>query len=330
MKSKAFLPRNLLPLEDVKIGRLITNRESPGDEFYGDESLLNSLLPNINRPKQNDPVSDPGAAGEQNTSDPATGITPFKPPQSKIVTIPKDNFKTVLKEAAGTAIITKLTELISANSSFSKLKKIEVESLFNQTQTLQNTVSLFKTICQAPEAREWIEDKAQTCDIYMIVGFETVMNARVSLIDSETKEKGGEVGVSASAALLAATGVYIPGAEALDVSAGGTVTKDGLVSSGFTAPGEMVYAVRYQKLKWGFLSSKSPENARLGQAQWELVLRIRDAEDEDTEADDENDMIDIWLEEESDGAETENPDDSTKGVDIRALDVRLELVTDTN
>lgn len=68
----------------------------------------------------------------------------------------------------------------------------------------------------------------------------------------------------------------------------------------FQAPGEMIYAVQYRKLKFSWFSSKRIDNATFGNSRWLINIGVRGAGTE------EKDVLDVHFadeegEEESDG-----------------------------
>ncbi|KJK66041.1 hypothetical protein P875_00021818 [Aspergillus parasiticus SU-1] len=114
-----------------------------------------------------------------------------------------------------------------------------------KTYYLDNSEQWFRDAAQQEEVRKWMErviDEGES--IYLVVGYHTVLYARIGMQRSKGKEIGGQLTAPISAGLLA-SGVAVP--------LGGL----------FEAPGEQIVAVQYRKVKFGFLSSRNVDTAVL-------------------------------------------------------------------
>ncbi|KAK6514353.1 hypothetical protein TWF506_008749 [Arthrobotrys conoides] len=241
MKAKATVPGAILPLNAVTLGRLVTNRKSPAEEFY-DSNCLPDIVSNDN-----------------------------------IIITSRNNFQEVLHSRLGTSTYSNLTAIIGSNYTLSNQEYILLESFSNKSYQLENSTNVFDHICADPGLRKWLLKMiGRRRSIYMIVGFQTITNASISCGSFSLKDTGGEITAPISIALPAALGVPIPIlSDVLDVGVGKSRMEEHEVQTRFQAPGEMVYAVQYRKLEFSWFSSKKVEKASLGNSRWVFNVGVR-------------------------------------------------------
>ncbi|EPS41016.1 hypothetical protein H072_5101 [Dactylellina haptotyla CBS 200.50] len=194
-----------------------------------------------------------------------------------------------------------------------------MEGLVNRTYQLKNSATVFENICEDTETRKWLKrmiDRRRA--VYMVVGFETIIDARVSFKNLQTNEKGGELMAPVSTALTAALGIPIPLTDVLDVGAGVSKTSGYGVETSFSTPGEMIFAVQYRKLEFSWLSSKDIDKATLRKSRWIINLGVRSVEESQVD-----DVIDVQFVDESTDAEGEELEGTLEDLDVEPLGIQL-------
>ncbi|KAF3297400.1 hypothetical protein TWF132_007496 [Orbilia oligospora] len=252
---KATIPEALLPTNAVKLGRLVTNRKSPAEEFYD-----SSFLPDI--------IS-----------------------EDNIITTSRNNFQEVLRSTLGTSTYSNLTAIIGSNYNLKTQEYVLLESFSNKSYQLENSTNIFDHICADPGLRKWLLRMIgkRRNNIYMIVGLRTITNANISCGSFRLKDTGGEISAPISIALPAALGVPIPIiSDVLDVGVGKSRIEEHEVQTRFQAPGEMIYAVEYRKLEFSWFSSRKVDKATLGNSRWMFNTGLRRLEEE-------NDVVNVHL-----------------------------------
>jgi len=179
MAVNIIVPQPFLPYDSIKLGRFITNVNHPNLRHH-----------------------DPPCP---------------KPP--KQVVSPRDSYIGLHQKGTGTSFRSALTSLMSAW--FSKRAKTQVRLTADQitTYTLDNSDEWFEDAVGIPATRTWIERAVDREDnIYMIVGFHAITNARIIQDIVQGGDVGGQINLPVSAA-FAMFGV-IPIRNIMDPSAG--------------------------------------------------------------------------------------------------------------
>lgn len=240
MTRSIILTPFFLPQDSIKLGRFVTRVDHPHQNHH-----------------------DPPSAGQ---------------PRALLSVL--DSFTGEHETASHSTFNASLTSLLSA--SFSKRAKINIRVATDRvkTYTLDNSDNWFDEAIGLAATRAWIEralDRGE--DIYMIVGYRTVMNASISQASILVNSAGGQTTAPGTLSLTAA-GIIAPIGGLLAASVGTNQQGlDGAISQ-FVAPGEQVYALEYRKLCHRWLSSKHVDNSRLsGVRQWPSMERSRDEED---------------------------------------------------
>ncbi|GMF67740.1 hypothetical protein COH20_005579 [Aspergillus flavus] len=251
MRQSAFLRQFFLPPTSVKIGRFLCNIDCPHQDYH--DPALQSAPPVIEKVQTQ--YSGSEALSSTNT------------------------FASDLNALLSTWISTRTAAAIHTST--------------NQVKTyyLDNNEQWFRDAVQQEEVRKWMErviDEGES--IYLVVGYHTVLDARIGVQKSEGKEIGGQLTAPISAGLNA-SGVVVPLGGLVDPSVGGSRDHSESLEMQFEAPGEQIVAVQYRKVKFGFLSSRNVDTAALNKvARWKRYDRPRYLQ---SEADD---MVEVELE----------------------------------
>ncbi|KAI0410840.1 hypothetical protein F5X98DRAFT_368529 [Xylaria grammica] len=158
--------------------------------------------------------------------------------------------------------------------------RIQISTKGMKAYTLENSGDWFENVIKSPTTRNWIERAINRGeDLFMIVGFYTVIDANISIESITSNGINGAVQAPVGLS-LAAVGVVLPLETPLD---SGIEIQQEEMDSGATqyvVPGEQVCAVQYRKLCHKWLSSKRVDNARLSRVHyWHCTERSRDEED---------------------------------------------------
>jgi hypothetical protein len=170
-----------------------------------------------------------------------------------------------------------LTSFLS--SSFSRHAKTSIRIATNQVKTyyLDNNGQWFRNTVQSEDVRMWIEqtiDEGE--DIYVVVGYHTILDARITEQSREQRDSGGKVVLPISAAMVA-TGVVVPFGNIADPGLAGASGRTEDQQRQFVARGERIIAVQYRKLRFRWFSSKNVvDKATLAkETQWKRYDRPR-------------------------------------------------------
>jgi hypothetical protein len=240
MSLNIIVPHFFLPQSSVKLARFITNIDHPHQSFH----------------------------------DPLYTETP-KPAVS-----PREAFVGLNHKSSNASFASALTSLMSAGFSKRAKAQVKITAECVKTHTLDNSDEWFNKAMEILATKTWIERQVDRGhDIYMIVGFHTITNARIVEEFVHGIGAGGQIHVPVSLS-LAAFGVVAPLGEIIDPSVGGNNDCVDNTQTSFRAPGEQVCAFQYRKIRHRWLSSKSADSFRLSKSpRWSSVERGRDEED---------------------------------------------------
>jgi hypothetical protein len=230
----------IVPLESVKLGRLITSVEQPQQSYH-------------------DPPS---------TREPS------------ILTTRQDDFTGDRVSDRSSGIVSTLLSVISGGFSRRTRSTVSIATDCVKTYALGNSDSWFDEATTLPETREWIErvlDRDQK--VYLIVGFHTVTNARLHHQSIVGKKAEGQLQAPAASA-LGAMGAAVPFGDILDSRIHMQLEVIDGERSQSSALGEYVCAIQYRKLRHNWLSSKDMDSSQLSKVrQWSSMEVSRDEED---------------------------------------------------
>lgn len=238
---KHIIPAQIiLPLESVKLGRFITSVEQPQQSYH-----------------------DPPSANEP----------------SVLKTVLND-FNGDLITDRSSGIVSTLLSVISAGLSRKTRSAVHMATDCVKTYTLSNSDSWFDKAVTLPETREWVEralDRGQK--VYMVVGFHTITNVKLSHQSNIGHKVEGQLQVPAVSA-LGAMGITVPFGDVLDPK---ICVQQQVVDgkrSQFSAPGEYICAIQYRQLRHNWLTRKDMDANQLsGVRHWYSVERSRDEEE---------------------------------------------------
>jgi hypothetical protein len=227
MRKSILLPQFFLPPSAVSLGRFVINLDEPHQDFH-------------------DPTN--------NTSPNST---------EKVQT----RYESLHHSAKHQNIASQLTTFLS--SAFAKRLKASVRITADQAKTyyLNNAGQWFRDAVKSQETREWIErtiDEGE--DIYVVVAYHTLVNARIQEQLGGQSSAGGRLEVPVSTALTA-SGVIVP----FNMADPGLSGSRGRVEDEqrqFIAPGEQIYAVQYRKVRWRWFSSNKVDEMTLATKAW--------------------------------------------------------------
>lgn len=240
MASSIIFPQFFLPVKSVKLGRFTVSIDQPHQEYH-----------------------DPLCADA---------------PETIITT--RDSYGGSHQEAVTKGFTSALTSLMS--SGFSKRAKTKAKIATSQVKTyaLGNSGRWFTEAMSLEETRKWVEKAIdQGDDIYVIVGFHTVADARIILQFELGREAAGQLALPVGLSLTA-IGAIAPFGNIVDPSVAGQhqVIKGGEVQ--FVAPGEQVCALQYRKVCHQWLSSRRIDKVSLSKvSRWTAYDRCRDDEE---------------------------------------------------
>lgn len=250
MPETILLPQLFLPRSAVSLGRFVINVDEPHQDFHDPASEHNSDV------------------------------------MEKVET----HYSNTHHAARNRQFVLDLTSFVS--SSFSKQAKTSISITADESKTyyLNNSGQWFRDAMQIESTRKWIErtiDEGE--DIYIVVGYHTLLNARVMDQRGGQSNSGGKL-EGPTSAILAATGVLVPIGNLVDPDVAGSRGRTEDEQRYFEAQGELVCAVQYRKVSFRWFASSKVENITLGKTQWKRHDRARYLES------DEEDMIEADLE----------------------------------
>ena len=251
MPPSVFVSQCLLPLDSVKLGRFITNIDHPHQDYH-----------------------DPPCAGSPRT----------------IVQV-RNQYHGFDEESSTSTFSSALTSFMSSALSKRTETKSRLSAERVQTYALDNSGSWFESATKLQETRQWLESAIdQGDDVFLVVGYHTVVDARITLYSSRAQARGGALEMPVGLS-LAAAGVVAPLSDLINPGIGLRREEGSGVSEQFIAPGEQVCALQYRRVRYRFLSSKKIENASLVKSpRWAILDRCRD------ETEGEDDVIEVEAE----------------------------------
>jgi hypothetical protein len=250
MRQNVLLPLTFLPHQSVQLGRLVLNVQEPQADFI-------DPLPNA--------------------------------PQDVIIK-PQNQFHGQESSATAGDLGSTLCHLLSVSRSKQKrvLTRITTERV--TTYLLNNSGHWFQQAVQDEQTRKWIETANRRGeDIYLVVGYHTVLNAQVYESGTQHHTTAGNIALPVAEALTA-TGIIVPFGEVIDpsIKAGHQRSQAGQLS--FTAVGEQICSVQYRKVQFKWYTSRELHDKPLGPNKWKTYWTFRGQTDDMVEVDLQDDL----------------------------------------
>ncbi|KAL8699325.1 MAG: hypothetical protein Q9201_006068 [Fulgogasparrea decipioides] len=241
MSHTTLMYHTFLSVESIRLGRLVRNIDEPQSDYL----------------------------------DPDCDLRP-----DSVVITPQSRYEEVQQSATDQSFTAVLTRLLSASRA--KRNKVHTQVTTDRVTTYQlgNSGSWFKSAIKTLTAREWIKESIdQGDDIYVVVGFHTMLDAQVAEGAAVALESSGQLGLPVTGAALAATGVMVPLSDIADPRVAANKIKEKGIQRRFVADGEQICAVQYRKVRFRWFSSRDLDAALLEKGnRWKMYWNIRGQE----------------------------------------------------
>lgn len=170
--------------------------------------------------------------------------------------------------------------LVAYSSAQKQRRDVDVFSTEQSTiYQLDNPQDGFRAAIAHRENRDWMKRALREHGkIYVIVGYQTVKDARVENVRIKNKERWNGIQAPTSAAIAGTVGVPVLG-DALDPGVAWGKHRADNSQTCFVAPGEQVVAVQYRRVRFRFFSSRDLDEVTLeGDARWRYFSDLRGQE----------------------------------------------------
>jgi hypothetical protein len=235
MPATNIVLNHLLPSHAVELGRLVSNMQSPEQDFFQSTEITLS----------------PSDISVQQLRD----------------------FEQLIEESKSFDFSNNLSTIFSAGRGTHRTSKVSIASAVFTTRQLQNSSSHLEKLCASRPARFWLERAIRRSqNVYLVTSIQTVVDARVQ--DEASRGTSFQVKAEAPLTLAAAgAGFPLPVDGMLDVGGQAGHAKTHANGVTFTAPDEQVFAVQYRKLRINRFSSRKVDGARLEQGnRWKMYI----------------------------------------------------------
>ncbi|KAI7970733.1 hypothetical protein EIK77_007913 [Talaromyces pinophilus] len=243
-RSKLVLQHQLLPIENVSLGRFITDIDFPQRQFH-------NPFPNMN---------------EINST----------------VFIQRDVTE-ILHHEHSTAIGGNITELLQLFRGKYRNLGTQVQATASATYEMQQWEIVFKKACSLTTTRKWMETAIEEDKpVFFIVGYRTFINPSLTETADWGGRKSIQIQMPVSSVVEAnLLPPLVRLGNVLDPSVGRA--KDKAVTSyrSYNTDGEVVYAVQYCRVKFKWFSSNKVGSSSLGPTRWKVHWGVRDAQEMD-------------------------------------------------
>ena len=256
--KRTLLPHPLLPLESVKIGRFIVDIHNP--------CLYSKHDPNPSY-------------------------------ESQIRTTVREDYATSNQDDAGHGFKAIITSLLASNVSRRVKTDVRVEAETAKSYWLEDADRWYNEAMSKDETRSWVEETIYSDNkVYLIVGYDTVTNARFFRESIKGRETKGEVQAPVGIA-LAAAGAVVPIGDFMDPVVSAHKQSVKRTADEYKVLGEQICILYFLQVKTQLLSSRNLPKVYLKKTiRFEAYDRFR-GEDDGVE-----DIIEVQL------AEVENGD----------------------
>jgi len=241
MSCTTLIYHTFLSVESIRLGRLVRNVDEPQSDYLDPDCDLRS--------------------------------------ESVIIT-PHLRYEEVQQSMTDKSLTAVLTRLMSASCARRNKAYTQVTTDRVTTYQLGNSGSWFKSAIKTETAREWIKESIdQGDDIYVVVGYHTMLDAQVVEGAADALESSGQLGLPVTEVALAATGVMVPLGDIADPRVAGNNIKKQGIQRQFVADGEQICAVQYRKVRFKWFSSRDLDAALLEKdTRWKMCWNIRGQE----------------------------------------------------
>ncbi|KAI9826048.1 MAG: hypothetical protein M1832_000497 [Thelocarpon impressellum] len=244
MGSKLVLLNSLIPVEEVRLGGLVSELLSPQTNAFSSTLPLESENVYIDE---------------------------------------NEDFGTTLARSRDDAFRSSLTRLLNTMVKAGAEESVQLSSAKSRNLELRQPRKVFTELCALPAAREWLESGVREGEkSYLVIGYRTVSNATFTAKSSSQVQLSGDVTVPVST--IATGGADVLGlGSALDVSVGADHGRSHTNEIFFRASGEKIWAIRYQKVSFKLFKHRSAETAYLEKPRWVMLTENRASAGEEKE-----------------------------------------------
>ncbi|KAM0710542.1 hypothetical protein Q7P35_002213 [Cladosporium inversicolor] len=193
-----------------------------------------------------------------------------------------------------------LTSLLSGAFSKRSASEVRITPKRCKSYTLDNSDAWFDEAISSEETKRWIEKAAlRGRKIFMIVGMHTLIDTQFFESSMTGHQLQGQATAPVSLS-LAAAGAIVPFAGLIDPSVHAESQRSAGSRARLFAPGELICAVQYRVISYGWRSSRNAANLRVsGTRTWSCMEGgRRDAYTDETEDDEDVVEVDVKDEEE--------------------------------
>lgn len=173
------------------------------------------------------------------------------------------NLKALSNAESSSHFTASLSKLFSI---FAKKSNTTVDDISTKKairRQLLNVSLKFESLFDNKEVKKWIEKIIPTGNsIYMVVGFDTLQDASVSLNRDTSTDAGGKIQAPITDGLAPGASALPVVGDALDLQVEGGRTSKQSTGASFIADGERIVAVQYQKVVIQMSSSKDTKTVQ--------------------------------------------------------------------
>ncbi|KIW89447.1 uncharacterized protein Z519_09603 [Cladophialophora bantiana CBS 173.52] len=250
MHQSVLIPQTFLPVEAIKLGRIVLNVADPQSDF----------------------------------------LDPISPMDIEVVVKSHSDFIGHDSKSLEKGFSSTLTRLVSISRSKQKKTLTSITADRVVTHQISNSGKWFNQALENEATRKWIEQaNNQGDDVYLVVGYHTMFDAQVVEGGSLDAKMTAHISLPIAEA-LAAAGVVIPLGDMIDPSVGGHRQQQQGQQKRFVAAGEQICAVQYRKLRFKWYSSSKMDDPTLGPSKWKSYLTFRGQTDDVVEVDLEDEL----------------------------------------
>jgi hypothetical protein len=197
-----------------------------------------------------------------------------------------------------------LSKALNVSHSSNKNVSFDIKSSRCRTYQMDNSGGWFREACKVETTKQWLDEQIEASrDVFLIVGLQTMLNAKVNRKDDADREtKASAEAPIDRIATHGASAVVGNAASAVNVGGGANVDKKANQHVSLIGAGEQLYAIQYRKVKVNFHSSKEAGNKEklLLQNCWLRFKDVRGDDDDGTDdiveadIDDDLELEDEW------------------------------------